>query len=237
MAPRKDKPRAEQDTKSGAKRIYVDFDLSEVKENDMEAYESAGIMIWGAHELNRWRLGDLGSKVVRTHKAASIKSFATRISNGACSKGAMYDYIATSVAYNEWERAEFPTLSWSHYRQAKGKAVETEEGLIVGTIKHDIAMTWLGKAADNDWTVAELKAAMEGNPNKEVGGGTPEKIKLVDIGAEFMGGGVDQQEEDGTPLSYAYSIRTFSPITLPEHRIYTLEMYGVPEDEADHGDS
>lgn len=229
MAPR-NKPQAELDKKSGAKRIYVDFDLEGVKENDMEAYESAGIMIWGAHELNRWRLGDLGSKVVRTHKAGSIKSFATRISNGACSKGAMYDYIATSVAYSEEERVMFPTLSWSHYRQAKGKAVETEEGLIIGTIKHDIAMTWLGKAADNEWTVAELKAAMEGNPNKEVGGGTPEKIKLLDLGAEFMGGeGIG--DENGKPTSYVYEFRTFSPIMLEEHRIYTLEVYGVPEDE------
>lgn len=218
-------------TSNGVDVIAVDWNLDRVGE-EWESLQGAGQTLWSAHERNRWRLGDLGVHVVGLFKAGALKTFAFEISNGALMAPTLYDYTATSATYSEEDRAAFPSLSWSHYRQAKGRSVLVGEE-VKSTIRHDIAMTWLGKAADEGWSVADLKRAMAGHDKPEASGEKPPAPKmLLSMGAQFLRSEPKDTDSDGNPTSYITYFETVEPVGLTAKRIYELQFYGVPEDDA-----
>lgn len=210
--------------------ILSDFDLTKVSDDWLDL-QGAGMTIWGAHENNRWLLGDLGVKLVGRFKKDAVKKFCYDISQGALNHTTFYDYTATSAVYSPEDRVAFPNLSWSHYRQAKGRVLWNEDGSqAVGEIRHDIAMVWLSKAADNEWSVAALKAAMEEHANPKVGGGKPPKPEmLVGLAGQFVE--CAPAEGEGEISYYVSTIITHAPIQIPPRQVYDIQFYGVPQDD------
>lgn len=226
MAPRKTVKQ------NGVNQVVVDWNLDEVPE-DWEALVSAGMMLNAAHESNRWRMGDLGIKFVGKFKAGAVKKFVNEFSNGATAASTFYEYTATSAMYSDEDRVAFPNLSWSHYRQAKGRATLVGED-IVSTISHEIAMVWLSKAADEGWSVRDLKAAMEGHERKDVGGGKPPApTLLLKCGAQFLRSEGVHPNAEGGYASYVTYFETVEPIKLHPKAVYELQFFGIQQEESE----
>lgn len=188
--------------------VYTEYDIERMDDN-WETLVSAGQMIAEAHDRNRWTLGDLGGKVVRRYGDDSIGNFAAAIN---IRPSTMYDYTACSAFYNAEDRVAFPPLNWSHYRAAL-KAKE-----------HDLAMTWLARAADEGWTVEELNEALK--PAGKGGGGQPEKI--TEFGGMFRECRALPGDEGAEPTGYEVVIRLSKPVSLLDPgRVYTFKAFAV----------
>lgn len=189
--------------------VVTDVDLSRISD-DWKDLVSAGVAIVEAHDRNRWLLGDLGGKVVRRYKEDSLGNFAAEIH---VMKSTMHGYTQCSSFYSEEDRVSFPTLTWSHYYVA------------LRTGSHDIALTWLGKAADEEWTVSELKKALD--PEGKGGGGGA--AKLTEFGGAFQGCNPLKDSTDKV-IGYEVVIRTAKPVSLLDQRqVYTFKVFGVDD--------
>lgn len=188
--------------------VVVDFDLDAIGD-DWESLVSAGQTIASAHDMNRWLIGDLASKVVKRYGDDAIGQYAASIN---IRPSTMYDYKACSAFYNDEDRAAFPPLNWSHYRAAlKAKT-------------HEMAMQWLAKAADESWTVEDLNEALK--PEGAAGGGGA--TKLTEFGAEYVDCTPILDSEDKVQ-GYTLTLRTTVAPALAQRRVYTVKVFGVKE--------
>lgn len=202
-------------TKRAVQQVVVDIDIDKLGD-DWEELADAGRMIYEAHERNRWQLGHLASKVTRKYGENSIGKFAVDIH---CSPSIMYQYFEVWSFYTDEDRAIFPSLTWSHYRAAKA------------ALNYDMAIMWLGKAADGEWTVEDLTAAMDANP---AGGDPPPRPqKLADFSAELIGGEMLYAGSENAEAGYLYQLRTTRPLDLKTNKVYNVRMYGILEDAQD----
>lgn len=192
--------------------VVTDIDLDSIGD-EWETLVSAGQMIAEAHDRNRWLLGDLGNKIEKRYSEDAIGQYARAIN---VRPSTMYDYTRCSAFYDDVDRAAFPPLNWSHYRAAlKAKT-------------HELAMTWLAKAADEGWSVEDLNEALK--PAGNAVGGSAEK--LSEFGAEFT----DQTpilDAEGKVQGYTVTFRTTVSLSLVPRRIYTVKVFGVKEGEGD----
>lgn len=115
--------------------------------DDWETLADTGRMIREQQDRDRWLLGDLAEKVHKVYGENSLAKFAGDIQ---VPTKTLRDYHRVSRFYPSAARAEFPALSWSHYRLA----------IRAGDL--DKAMTRLEQAEGNNWPVAEL--------DKQIGG-------------------------------------------------------------------
>jgi len=196
--------------------LVTDFDVSKVVD-EWEDLVSAGQAIVEAHDRNRWALGDLGGKVERRYGEESLSKYASEIN---CRPSTLYDYTACSTFYNDEDRAKFPPLNWSHYREARR------------TGDHAIALIWLARAADEGWSVETLKTMI--NEGKEGGGSTNEK--LGELGATFLDC-KPNVNPDGKVVDYELIFRVSDPIALKVKQVYTLKVYGVKQEGKNDADS
>lgn len=114
-----------------------------------------GVEARKAGDQSRWDLGDLGQIVARKWQQNSIKKFAKEI--GMDNHKRMYEYVAVSSFWPKSSRADFPALSWSHYRET------SRHGLPI-----EAARAWLEQANDKNWPVDALREAITGDPNEPI---------------------------------------------------------------------
>lgn len=103
----------------------------------------------------RWELGDLGNVVAAKWQRNSLKKFASEI--GLENHKRLYEYVQVSTYWKSQHRADFPTLSWSHFREAARHSLPLEK-----------ALEWMTQASDKNWPVAALREAITGNPNEPI---------------------------------------------------------------------
>lgn len=114
--------------------------------DDWETLCDAGREISSRQDANRWTMGALAHRVERKHGERSLKKFSGDI-NLASSK-TLYDYWRVWRFYDDMDidgfsaHAEFPNLSWSHFRTA----MQAGEN----------ALEMLGRAAGMGWTISEF---------------------------------------------------------------------------------
>lgn len=122
--------------------------------DDWEELTMAGLAASEGQERRRWYLGDLAQRVARKYGAKSLKSFAGDIKIPKVATLRDYERAARFYPFNA--RAEYPELTWSHYREAI-RAGELE-----------LAMEWLEKANNNKWNVVRLGQAISKTQGKTV---------------------------------------------------------------------
>lgn len=110
--------------------------------DDWESLTAIGQLIRQQQDGHRWLLGDLAAKVERAYGDKSLEKFSSDI--GIDRVKTLRDYHRVARFYPSAARAEFPALSWSHYREAMRS----------GDV--DKAMAKLEEAEGNNWPVAEL---------------------------------------------------------------------------------
>lgn len=125
--------------------IMPDIDVWALPD-DLEALGSAGEALAQANDRNRWKLGDLAMRVTTKWGEHEFIQFAGRIKVFAKT---LYDYRAVSAFYPSFSaRAEFPNLSWSHYRMCAR----------LGHV--EAAMRMLERASAEDWSATQLTDAI-----------------------------------------------------------------------------
>lgn len=197
--------------------IVNEIDLAGIGD-EWEALVSAGQMIAEAHDRNRWALGDLGLKVQRRYGEDSIGSYGAAIN---VRPSTMYDYVACSGFYDVDARAQFPPLTWSHFRAA----------MKAGAL--DVAMSFLAHAADNNWSVDELLERIRVKT-----GESPRPKKLIELGAEYADLRPRLNAEGemvAWDIVFRVDLNADSSINglLELRRVYTLKVFGVLEGESD----
>jgi len=130
---------------SDVRVVINEFDLDALAD-DWSALVSAGIQVVEAHDRNRWVLGDIARKVCRKYGQKSLATYAGEVN---VRSSTMYEYHACAAYYSIEDRATFPSLSWSHYRAA------------MKLKDYDLALNWLGKAADEGWSADTLSKAIK----------------------------------------------------------------------------
>jgi hypothetical protein len=111
----------------------------------------------------RWLLGDLALAVERQYGKSSLKRFAADIRLPR--HRTLYDYQAVAAFYPNSARAEFQSLTWSHYRAVQRRISKV-------TVLHhadnalDEARHWLAQAEDGtdekgSWPVARLDQELQ----------------------------------------------------------------------------
>lgn len=139
----------------------TDFDVWQIPD-DLESLGNAGEALAQANDRNRWKLGDLAQRVTARYGDDEFGKFASRIK---VFYKTLYDYRQVSTFYAELSaRAEFPNLSWSHYRTC------------MRLRDLDAAMSMLGDASANDWSAAQLTDAL----NTALGRPPVQRAILVD---------------------------------------------------------
>lgn len=119
--------------------IDATFDIDALP-TDWESLVSTGIELAGNMDTGRWALGDLAGCVEKRYGQDALGTFASEI--GIARKSTLKDYRRVSARFELDARASFPSLNWSHFREALRAGDQAEH--------------WLAQAADNGWPVAEL---------------------------------------------------------------------------------
>lgn len=194
--------------------IVTEFNIDAI-DDEWESLVSAAIPIVKAHDENRWALGSLGAKAERRYGESSLGKFSRVI--GLKSPTIMYDYVTTFNFYSAEDQAAFPPLTWSHYRAAM--RVKSRE----------LAMTWLAKAADEDWTVDDLIEAI-----RVKDGGDPKPQKVIEIGGQFWECRPVTAEGSSEVTGYDLVFRVASEVdVLTPRGVYTVKVFGARLDEDD----
>lgn len=136
--------------------------------DDWQSLVTAGLDLVQAQDRNRWALGDLAAVCETRYGQKSIQKLATEIRMPK--HKTLYDYHRVATFYPISARAEYPLLSWSHYREAM--RLENVEA----------ALELLAEANDGDKPVAWLAREAQKRAGKPV---SPEK--LVDSVAWISG--------------------------------------------------
>jgi hypothetical protein len=118
------------------------FDPSVIPNDDWETLISAGMALAQDMDARRFELGDVGALVETRYGQNSLGKFASEI--GMAQKKTLREYVRVARHYPPATRVVFweSGLNWSHFRAALRAK--------------DDAETWLGRAADEGWPVAEL---------------------------------------------------------------------------------
>lgn len=157
-------------------QIVQPFDLAAVPD-DYETLCEAGRLIAEASDRNRWALGRLAMRVVKTYGEDVFDHFARDI--GMKSK-TLYGYREVAAFYGE-NSAYAENLQWTHYRTA----------MRLDTL--DCAEWALLKAADKGWTATRFEMLI----SRLLGQRKKKAKKLVDtvapVTAIDMTGGVTVQ--------------------------------------------
>jgi hypothetical protein len=134
-----------------------------VAPQDWETLVSAGIMAVERMDGFRWLLGDLALVVERVYGKSSLKRFAADIRLPR--HRTLYDYQAVAAFYPNSARAEFQSLTWSHYRAVQ-RRVSQATSLHYAASVLDEARHWLAQAEDGvdekgSWPVARLDQELQ----------------------------------------------------------------------------
>jgi hypothetical protein len=118
------------------------FDPAVIPNDDWETLISAGMALAQDMDARRFELGDVGALVETRYGQNSLGKFASEI--GMAQKKTLREYVRVARHYPPATRVVFleSGLNWSHFRAALRAK--------------DDAETWLGRAADEGWPVAEL---------------------------------------------------------------------------------
>ncbi|MCI0348140.1 MAG: hypothetical protein L0Z53_01835 [Acidobacteriales bacterium] len=180
------------------------FDIENLPD-DWESLADAGREIVGDQDRDRWMLGHLAKRVEKRYGEKSIKKFASDI-NLPSSK-TLYDYHRVSKFYPFSVHADFPALSWSHFKVAM--RLEWEES----------ALNVLCEAEENNWPVAALNERID-----EILGKKSPPRKLVD---ELVN--IQRQTETRIAIDLGQDeISALYP--LAPDRIYRLSIHEVVVD-------
>lgn len=141
------------------------IDLTAISD-EWEELVSTGIELAQHMDTGRWALGDLAGRVEKRYGQDAIGTFAGEI--GMARKATLKQYRQVSARYESATRVAFPTLTWTHFRDAMRAK--------------DDAELWLAQAADQNWPVAELGRQIAAAIGKPV----PPKLLYDDMGAVWQ---------------------------------------------------
>lgn len=137
-------------------------------------------------------------------------------------KSTLYEYSACSTFYDVDTRKAFPTLNWSHYRAA------------LATKDIDMARIWLGKAADEEWSVEELREAIRLSTDQP-----PRAEKLISFPVEYENLMPHVNPTTGEITGYDLVFRIHLGLkpelddALSLHSVYTAKIYSIPSESDD----
>jgi N6-adenosine-specific RNA methylase IME4 len=122
-------------------------ELATVSQANVESWEDH-IEAWHAVmrgvESSQWALGQIAASVDRTYGTGGIEKFAVEV---AAVPSTVWRYAQVWTRFGENSlRSENPTLTWFHYR-------------IVAPL--DDAEAWLARAADEGWSVRQLRTEIK----------------------------------------------------------------------------
>lgn len=145
----------------------------------MESLEELEQSFVDAIQLGRrghWLLGDLCNEAISKHGRGMIGTLA---SLGRCTKRYIQQLARVSKTFGEEIREQYPEMPWSLFRVVAG----TENPL-----------EWLERAAENEWSEAELRQAIRGQKPE-----TPRVQKILKAVERVFADGGDEADalEDG----------------------------------------
>ncbi len=177
------------------------FDIENLPD-DWESLADAGREIVGDQDRDRWMLGHLAKRVEKRYGEKSIKKFASDIN--IASATTLYGYHAVFKFYPFSVHADFPTLSWSHFKVA------------MRLEWYEPALNVLCEAEENNWPVATLNERID-----EIVGRRSPPRKLVD---ELVN--IQRQTETRIAIDLGQGeIEALYP--LAPDRVYRLSIHEV----------
>lgn len=144
--------------------------------NNLEELEQLFVNALQLGRRGHWLLGDICNEAITKHGRGMIGTLA---SIGRCTKRYIQQLAKVARTFGDEIRDQYPEMPWSLFRVA----ASTENPL-----------EWLERAAENEWSEAELRQAIRGQKPE-----TPRVQKILRAVEKMFAAGGDEADslEDG----------------------------------------